>query len=292
MADRPSWQGFLKLSLVSCEVELYSAVTREHTISFHLINPETNNRIQMKPYDPDTGLLERKDLVRGYEIEDGRYAIVEDADLEKIRLKSTRTIEVGSFVDEDDIDPVYRGTPYFVVPHGAPAVEAYAVIREAMRKERKVALGRLVLSFREHLVAILPRGKGMFLYILRTAREVRDDAKLFKGIGSGKVDPRMVDIATEIIEQKSGKFDPGEFEDHYESALRALLKARSRGKKLVAVEEPEEDSNVVDLMAALKASIGRRGKDGKKGTGEVVPLRRAPRRPASQKRKPRRKGAA
>ena len=289
MAKRPSWTGFLKLSLVTCPIQLFNATTRADSVSFHFINPKTRNRIQMKPYDPDTGEVDRKDLVRGFEISDGKYVTVTDEDLAGIRLKSTRTIDIEKFVDMGEIDSLYFDGAYFVMPDGPMAAESYAVIREAMTKERRAAQGRLVLSYREHVVIIEPRGKGMLLHRMRDAREV--EAKTpFDSIKSAKVDPRMVAIASEIIEQKEGRFEPAEFKDPYEEALVAMLRRRAKGAKPVhEVEEEDKPTNVVNLMDALKKSLGgRRASGSTSGNGgKVVAFRRkaATKPPAKSRRR-------
>jgi DNA end-binding protein Ku len=276
MAKHPSWTGFLKLSLVTCPIQLFNATSRADSVSFHFIHPKTRNRVQMRPYDPELGEVSRKDLVRGYEIQRGKYVTITDADLAQIRLKSTKTIEIEKFVDFADIDSIYFDGAYFVMPDGPMAVEAYAVIREAMRKENKAALGRLVLSYREHVVTIVPRGQGMVLHRMRDAREVETRVP-FDRIKSVKVDPKMVEIATEIIEQKQGEFEPAEFKDPYEEALVAMLKRRAKGAKPVHKVEEEEEAptNVVNLMDALKNSVGRRRGRTKPSTDgqNVIPFR-------------------
>ena len=279
MAKRPSWSGFLKLSLVTCPIRLYSAVSHAESASFHFIHPKTHNRIHMKPYDPDLGEVERKDLVRGYEIAKGKYVTVSDEDLAAIRLKSTKTIEIERFVDFDDIDPLYFDSAYYVLPDGKMGLEAYAVIREAMKKERQAAEGRLVLSYREHVVIIEPRGEGLVLHRMRDAREVENPAMLEK-IGNVRVDPKMVAIATTIIEQKKGRFEPATFKDPFEEALINLLKRRARGAKPVhGAEEPEAPTNVVNLMDALRDSLGGKGRraarNGGGKEGKVVQFRRS-----------------
>jgi DNA end-binding protein Ku len=292
MATHPSWSGYLKVSLVVCPVELYNATTHARTVTFHFIHPKTHKRVEMKPYDADLGLVERRDLVRGYEITKGRYVTVDDDDLAKVRLESTKTIDVEKFVDADELDPVYFNNPYFVVPDGAAATESYGVIRDAMRKEGKVALGRFVMGHREHAVAIAPRGKGLLAISLRDPREIVSEKSLFDEIKTEKGDRALVEIATKIIEQKAAKFDPREFEDRYESALRQMINRRARGAKAV-VEEPgePEPTNVVDLMAALKASLRRspRGRAGRgKAPADVVPFAKpASRGKTTEARKPR-----
>jgi DNA end-binding protein Ku len=256
MAKRPSWSGLLKLSLVTFPIKLLSATNRADSISFHFIHPKTRNRIHMKPYDPDLGEVERKDLVRGYEISKGKYVTVTDEDLAEIRLKSTKTIEIERFVDFTDIDPLYLDGAYYIMPDGKGALEAYAVLREAMKKEQRAAMGRLTLSYREHVVIIQPRDSGLMLHRMHDAREVERHAP-FAELGRVKVDPKMVEIVTQIIEQKDGKFEPASFRDPYEEALVRLLKRRAHGAKPVhEAEEPEEKpTNVVNLMDALRRSL-------------------------------------
>ncbi len=280
MAYRPSWKGHLKVSLVSCPVALYNATTQARMVSFHLLNPETMNRIQMRPYDPDVGEVERRNLVHGYEIDKGRYVTVEEAELANIRLPSTKTIDIEKFVDRDSIDPVYLDGPYYLAPEKG-GEQAFTVIREAMRAHRKAALGRLVMSHRERTVAITPRGKGMLVEVLRHPQEIRSDKEIFDAIPAVRADRAMVDIAARIIEQTGGRFAPAEFEDRYETALRELIDARAKGRT-VPTPEPPRDTKVVDLMAALKASLGRRGPV-PAGGGTVVRLpARAGKRPRSR----------
>ena len=227
MAKRPSWSGFLKLSLVTCPIQLFSATTRSETGLFPFHPSQDPQPHPDEALRPRIGEVERKDLVRGYEIADGKYVTVTDEDLAEIRLKSTKTIEIERFVDFDEIDPLYIDGAYYVMPDGKMALEAYAVIREAMKKEQKAAEGRLVLSYREHVVILQPRDNGMILFRMRDAREVESQAP-FKDLGKIKVDPKMVEIATGIIEQKEGKFEPATFKDPYEEALVDLLKRRAR----------------------------------------------------------------
>jgi DNA end-binding protein Ku len=263
MAQRPSWKGFLRLSLVACPVQLFNAVSRRDDISFHLINPDTTNRIQMKPHDPDVGEVERSHLVHGFEIGKNKYVTLTKEDLDKVALPSSKAIEVERFVGADEIDPIYYDNPYYLVPDGKMAQEAYVVIRQAMRREEKVALGRLVLSNREHAVAIHARDPGMVLITLRPPREVRNPKALFTAVAHSKVDEAMVDIATRIIDQNVGPFEPEAFVDRYHDAVRKLIEARRKGLKPVSAPEPEP-SNVVDLMEALKKSLRHEGGAGKR----------------------------
>lgn len=254
MAARPTWQGHLKLSLVTCPVALYTATTKANDISFHLINPETNNRIRMVTTDPDTGPVERSSLVKGYEISKDEYVLFDDADFDKVRVESTRTISIDKFVDEKDIDRLYWDDPFYVVPDKGVGAEAFAVIREAMKKAGKVALGRLVLRGKERQLALEVRGKGLIAYTLRANEEVRDADDVFDDIPAVKADKDMVEIAARIIGQKEGDFDPADFHDTYDEALREMIKAKQKGQKIVAAPEPD-DTNVVDLMEALRASL-------------------------------------
>lgn len=259
-SGRPAWQGHLRLSLVSCPVSLINATTRANDVSFHLINPDTNNRIRMIPTDPDTGPVERSDLVKGYEVSKDEYVIVTDEELEDVKLETTRTLDIERFVDAADIDRLYWNNPYYLVPDGDESgAEAYAVIRDAMAKSDKIALGRVVMHTRERLMAIEPRGDGMVAYTLRMQDEVRDPAQVFRDIPGIKPDRKMIEIAEKIIEQKEGSFDMAEFKDRYENALRELIRKKEKGEKLVTAPEPE-DTNVIDLMAALQKSLKQRGK--------------------------------
>jgi DNA end-binding protein Ku len=254
---RPAWQGHLRLSLVSCPVVLINATTRAGDISFHLINPETHNRIRMITTDPETGPVNRSDLVKGYEVSKGEYVLLSPEDLESVKLETTRTLDIERFVGADSIDRLYWEDPYFLVPDGAEGAEAYSVIHEAMVKANKLALGRLVMHTRERLLAIEPRGKGIVATTLRMANELRDPDDAFRHIPSAKPDKHMVDIALKIIEQQEGAFRPSEFVDRYEEALKALIREKQKGHKPVRAPEPD-DTNVIDLMSALKKSLNRK----------------------------------
>jgi len=263
---RPAWQGHLRLSLVSCPVALINATTRANDVSFHLINPDTNNRIRMIPTDPDTGPVERADLVKGYEVSKDEYVIVTDEELNEVKLDTTRTLDIERFVDAGDIDRLYWNDPYFLVPaEDESGEEAYSVIREAMAQSNRIALGRVVMHTRERLVAIEPRGKGMVAYTLRMHDEVRDPEHVFRDIPASKPDRKMIDIAEKIIEQKEGAFESKDFKDRYETALRELIRKKEKGEKLVTAPEPE-DTNVIDLMAALQKSLKGKGKTPAKST--------------------------
>ena len=260
MAYRPTWQGHLRLSLVTCPVALYTATNAGGDVHFNLINPKTNNRIRMITTDPDTGPVERADLVKGYEVEKGRYILLTEEEIKSVRLESTKTIDIERFVPRADIDRIYWDNPYYLAPDGKLAQEAFGVIRVAMERSGQIALGRIVLATRERLLALEPRGKGILAYSLRTDDEVRKADEIFGSISAAKPDAAMIAIALKIIEQKEGPFDPSQFVDHYEQALKKLIAEKQKGHKPVAAAEPD-DTNVVDLMSALRASLA--GKAGK-----------------------------
>jgi DNA end-binding protein Ku len=259
MAFRPSWQGHLKLSLVTCPVALYTATNAGGDVHFNLINPKTNNRIKMITTDPDTGPIDRSDLVKGFEVAKGEYILVTDEEIKAVKLESTKTIDIERFVPSADIDRLYWDNPYYLAPDGKLAQEAFGVIRTAMEKSGQIALGRIVMSTRERILALEPRGKGILAYTIRSDAEVRKPDEIFDAISDAKPDPAMISIAQRIIEQQEGPFDPSQFVDRYEQALKALIEDKKKGHAPATVTEPE-DTNVVDLMAALRASLGGKAK--------------------------------
>ena len=275
-APRPIWEGHLRLSLVTCPVALYSATTRANDVSFHLIHPKTNNRIRMIPHDPELGEVRRDELVKGYEVSKDKYVVLDKEDLEAVRLPSTRTIEIERFVDAADIDRIYWNDPYYLAPSGKTGVDAYVIIRHAMETEGKVGLGRVVMHTRERLVALEPRGRGILVTTLRSRDEIRAEAAYFDDIPAGKPDPRMLEIAAKIIEQQADEFDPKQFTDRYEDALRALIREKQKGHKPVSAPAPD-DEKVVDLMEALKRSLKGGGATGARAArflGTRAPARR------------------
>ena len=266
LSARPMWQGSLRLSLVSCPVALYGATSRSSDISFHLLNPETNNRIRMIPTDPDTGPVERADLVKGYEISKNHYVVLTTEELNAVKLESTKTIEIERFVDEKDIDRLYWNDPYYLLPNDKGGIEAYTVIRDALAETGRIALGRVVMHTRERLVALEARDKGIIAYTLRMGDEVVQPKDAFADIPASKPNKQMIEIARKIIEQQEGDFEPDKFEDRYENALRDLIRRKQKGEKLVTAE-PVDNDNVIDLMEALKKSL--------KGKGGAVAKRKA-----------------
>ncbi len=255
MALRASWKGHLRLSLVSCPVRLYNATTAGKRVSFNLLHRETNNRVRMVPHDPERGAVDRSELVRGYEYERDRYVVVGDEDLAKVKLESSEIIDIESFVDADDADPIYFESPYYLAPDGAVAEETFRVIREAMRRKNKIALSRIVLSSREHLIAMSPRNRGIMVTTLRTADEVRADEAYFADIRDEAPEPELVELAEQLIEKKSAPFDPASFHDRYQDALLELVKAKIKGEEPVIAKAPER-GKVINLMDALKRSVG------------------------------------
>jgi DNA end-binding protein Ku len=282
MQGRPTWQGHLKLSLVTCPVALYTATASSGEVHFHMLHKTTHNRIRMIPTDPETGPVDRDDIVKGYEVDKDRYVVITDEEIADVRLESTRTIDIERFVDAGDIDRLYWNDPYFLLPDGKLALEAYSVIREAMRKTGRLALGRVVMHTRERLLAIEPRDNGLLAYTLRAHDEVKSADEAFEEIPAHKADAGMVSIAEKIIDQLEGEFDPATFNDRYEDALKAMIKAKQKGGGgQVKVEEPE-DTNVVDLMEALRRSLGQKGKAATaKPAAKKAPARSAHRKKAS-----------
>lgn len=281
MAYRPTWQGHLKLSLVTCPVALYTATNAGGDVHFNLINPKTNNRIKMITTDPDTGPIERSSLVKGYEVAKGEYILLTDEEIKSVKLESTKTIEIERFVPADEIDRIYWDNPYYLAPDGKLAQEAFGVIRTALEKSGQIALGRVVISTRERILALEPRGKGILAYTIRADAEVRQPDEIFGGISDKAADPAMIAIAEKIIEQQEGPFDPSQFVDRYEEALKALIEDKKKGHKPAKIAEPE-DTNVVDLMEALRASLAGKDKPPAKST-KAKPAKAAAAKPKARK---------
>jgi Ku protein len=281
MAPRAYWKGSLKLSLVTCPVALYPASTAAEKTRFHMINRETGNRLKQQMVDAETGdIVEGEDKARGYELTKGKYVEVEKDELEAVQIESNHTIDIGSFVPADEIDKRYLNHPYYIVPDGKAGVDAFAVIRDAMKDQDRVALARIVLTNREHVIAIEPLGKGLLGTTLRYPYELRDEADYFDDIKSPKISRDMVELASHILDSKAAHFNPKQFKDEYETALKALVKRKAAGKPIQAVEREERPGNVVSLMDALKQSL-KSGKGGGKRRGHSSARRStAHRRPA------------
>src|SRR5256714_11062901 len=255
VAPRAYWKGYLKLSLVSCPVALFPASSEREKISFNQINKKTGNRIRYRKVDAETGdEVESSEIIKGYEVGKGQYIQIEPEELEAIAIESKRTIEIDEFVPKKEIDELYLNSPYYVAPDGDVGQQAFAVIREAIRKEGMVALGRVVFTSREHVIALEARGKGLLGITLRYPYEVRNEANYFEDIPNEKIPKDMLELASHIVETKSGHFEPENFEDHYEDALKELLKKKQAGEK---IEVPKErtPAKVINLMDALRRSV-------------------------------------
>ena len=262
MAVRPSWTGHLRLSLVTCPVTLYKAVEARTGTHFHLINPKTSHRIRQVAKDATTGHeVDRKTLVKGFEVSKGRYVLIKPGDLDALKLESTKILDIERFVDGAAIDRIYWDEPYYLVPDGKTGREAYAVILKAMEDRQRVAIGRRVLANRERIVALEPRDKIFLMTTLRAHDEVREPGKVIDKIGLPKPPKAMLDIAGKIIDQQEGAFDPRDFNDRYETALKALIRRRIKGQKPVEAEAPEpREGKVIDLMEQLRRSVGGGGR--------------------------------
>jgi DNA end-binding protein Ku len=259
VAPRAYWKGYLKLSLVSCPISLFPATSGREKISFHQLNRNTGNRVRYRKVDAETGDdVESSDIIKGYEVSKGEYIELEPEELEAIALESKRTIEIDEFVPKGEIDDLYLADPYYVVPDGEVGQQAFAVIREAIRTEGMVAIGKVVFTSREHIIALEPRGKGMMGVTLRYPYEVRKPDEYFEGIEDEKIPKDMLELATHIVETKRGKFAPDKFEDEYEDALKELLRKKQKGEKIEAPKE-RGPSNVINLMDALRNSVTAEG---------------------------------
>ena len=280
MAPRAYWKGFLRLSLVSCPIALYPATSEREKIHFHQLNRKTGNRIQYKKVDAETGReVDRDDIIKGYEKSKGDYVPVEPEELEAVAIESKRVIEIDEFVPRKEIDELYFANPYYIVPDGEAGAQAYAVIRDAIEDASMIALGRVVFTSREHMIALEARGKGIMGITLRYPYELRDEKDYFDDIPGERVTKDMLDLASHIIKTKTGHFHPEKFEDQYEDALKELLRKKDKGEK---IEPPpaREESNVINLMDALRRSV-----KGERAASGSSRRRRAPHRRKSAKKR-------
>ena len=255
MAPRAYWKGYLKLSLVSCPIAIFPATSEREKISFHQLNKKTGHRIRYQKVDADSGAEVPADqIVKGYEVSKGEYIELEPEELEAVAIESKRMIEIDTFVPRDEIDDLYLNSPYYVVPDGEVGQQAFAVIREAIRKEGMVALGKVVFTSREHVILLEPRGKGLVGVTLRFPYEVRKEEDYFDDVTDEKVPKDMLELATHIVETKKSHFQPQKFDDRYEDALKDLLDKKQHGKK---IERPTEraPAKVINLMDALRRSV-------------------------------------
>jgi DNA end-binding protein Ku len=264
MATRAYWKGSLKLSLVSCPVALYPASTTAEKTHFHMINRETGNRLKQQMVDSETGdIVGEGQKGRGFELKKGHYVEIEKQELEAVQIESNHTIDIDSFVPAEEIDKRYFDHPYYIAPDGKAGLDAFAVIRDAMKKQGRVALARIVLTNREHIIAIEPLGKGLLGTTLRFSYEVRDEEDYFDDIRNPKITGDMVELAGHILKTKEGHFDPAKYRDEYEDALKALVRRKAAGKPVKVAEREEKPGNVINLMDALKQSLKTRSPTGR-----------------------------
>ncbi|MGF1549128.1 MAG: Ku protein [Sphingomonadaceae bacterium] len=272
MAARAYWKGQIRLALVSIPIEIYTATKRGANVAFNQIHEPTGKRIRYEKVVPGVGPVDADEIVKGYQYEKGSYVLLDEEEIEAVRLESKKTLELTQFVEAHEIDVLYYERPYYVVPADDLAEDAYIVLRDALRKTKKVGLGQLALRGREYVVSLKPCGRGLVLETLRYADEVNKAANYFRDISDQEPDEELLELAETLIEKKSAPFDPTEFHNRYVDALHDLIerKKKDKGAKITAEEEeaPAGGSNVVDLMAALKKSIEKPGKtSGKTGSG-------------------------
>jgi DNA end-binding protein Ku len=288
-AARPYWKGQIKLSLVSFPVELYSATAGKTRIAFHQIHEPTGKRIRYQKIVPGVGAVDTDEIMKGFEYEKGNYVLLDNEELDAVKLESARTLELTQFVDYDEVSPLYFEKPYFVAPGDKQSEEAFRVIRDALRATRKMGIGKLAIRGREYLAALRPCGKGLLLETLRFEEEVREAEGYFRDIKDEKPPAELLDVAKQLITRKEASFDPGKFKDSYAAALRELvdekLKSRGRKVKLDKEERPAGGAQVIDLMGALKRSLENSG-GAKSGAGK------AKSRPATKKSAARKKKSA
>jgi len=291
MALRPYWKGQIRLALVSIPVEIYSATKSGATIAFNQIHEPSGKRIKYEKVVPGIGPVDVDEIVKGYEYAKGEYVILDEDEIEGVKLESKKTLELTQFVEAHDIDAIYFEKPYYVVPADELAEEAFIVLREALRRSRKVGLGQLAMRGREYVVSIKPCGRGLVMETLRYADEVNKAASYFRDIAEGDPDEDLLDLATTLIDKKTGKFDASDFHDRYVEALRDLIERKKKGKTLNIESEggnsETQGSNVIDLMAALKRSVGGPGaaksRAGTKKSATKTPAKKAAKTPARKR---------
>lgn len=267
MPARPIWKGYLKLSLVTCAVELFSATTQSEKVSFRILNRATGNTVHRQYVDSKTGKpVDEKDEIKGYEIGEGEFVHVEESEIEAVQIESSHMLDLDGFVEKSTIEAVYLDTPYYVAPADEVSAEAFAVIRAALAEKKMAALARIVLFRRERPIVMEPLGKGMLLTTLRYGDTVRRPGAIFDEIKDETIDKDMLDLASQIIAKRKARFDPSKFDDRYEEALTELIQAKRSGKKAPAPHAAPQPSNVIDLFDALKKSLKSEagGTEGKK----------------------------
>ena len=288
MAARPYWRGQIRLALVSIPVEIYSATKSGAAVAFHQIYEPTGQRIKYEKTVPGIGPVDVDKIIKGFEYEKGEYVLLDEKEIERVKLESKKTLELTQFVDSHEIDPIYFEKPYYVVPADDLAEEAFVVLREALKRSHKIGLGQLAMRGREYVVSIKGCGRGMIMETLRYADEVHKAASYFRDIGDTKPDEDLLDLAQTLIDKKTGKFDAGVFHDRYVDALKDLIERKKKGKTITIEDDKGSDprgSNVVDLMAALKKSLGSGGGGG--GATDKAPTKKT-----AAKKAPAKKAAA
>ena len=292
MAARAYWKGQIRLALVSIPVEIFSATRSGATIAFNQIHEPTGKRIKYEKVVPGLGAVDPDDIVKGYQYAKGSYVLFDDEELEAVKLESKKTLELTQFVDHDEIDVLYYEKPYYVVPADDLAEEAFIVLREALRRSKKVAIGQLAMRGREYMVSLKPCGRGIVLETLRYADEVNKAQSYFREIEDAEPDEELLELAEALIDRKTAKFDPSKFHDRYVEALEDLIERKRKGKTIHAEEEaaPAKGMNVVDLMAALKRSIEKPNETGggkkapaRKTAAKKPPAKKAPKKTAEKK---------
>ncbi|HKX92866.1 MAG TPA: Ku protein [Sphingomicrobium sp.] len=288
MPARPIWRGQIRLALVSIPVELFPATKSGAQIQFHQVHEPSGKRIKYEKVVPGIGPVDRDEIVKGYETSKGHYVLLDPEEIESVKLESRKTLDLVQFVDDDGIDPMFFEKPYYVVPADDLAEEAYVVLRDALKAAKKIGVGQLAMRGQEYVVALKPHDRGLLLETLRYADEVHRSSGFFRDIGDHKPDPDLLDMASMLIERKAGEFDPKEFHNRYVDALHKLIEKKQRAKGEKIIEDPDADaplpkgSNVIDLMAALKKSLGEE----KKGKAS-----KATRNKSAAKKEPARKRA-
>jgi DNA end-binding protein Ku len=290
-AARPIWRGQIRLALVSIPVELFPATRSGAQIQFHQVHEPTGKRIKYEKVVPGIGPVDRDEIVKGYEVSKGHYILLDPEEIESVKLESRKTLDLVQFVDEDEIDATFFDKPYYVVPADDLAEEAYVVLRDALKSAKKVGVGQLAMRGQEYVVALKPCGRGLLLETLRYADEVHKSSGFFRDIGDHKPDPDLLDMASMLIERKAGEFDPKEFHNRYVDALHRLIEEKKKKKGEKIIEDPDADappprgSNVIDLMAALKKSLGdQQGAKGGAGKGKKASAKKAPAKRAAARK--------
>jgi DNA end-binding protein Ku len=282
-SGRSVWTGQLRLALVSIPVQLVSAVQTGARLSFHQIDEASKKRIRYEKVAPGIGKVEQANIVKGFEVSKGEYVFVTDEDLDKVKIEARRTVDLVQFVDHCEIDPIYFEKPYYVIPDGNLAEEAYGVLRDAMRASGKMGLGQFVMRGREYVAALKPCGQGLMLETLRFADEVRDAAPFFADVEETEANVELLELAQDLIKRKTKKFDPAAFHDHYTEAQRALIEAKAKHKTVVdeEVHESGPRNNVIDLVAALRQSV----RENEKPAAKLAPAKKETAKPAAKRRR-------